>query len=217
MVTGDSTLCTGGYTLQCGRCLRAGSFFDAKTYSEAKQQCRNNGGGLLVMTKTLADLQCVRNFHYTQTRLTSPFWVGADDTKSRGQFTWNDGTPLPRNSDLWGPTIVKNTTSADSLTETEQSCSRDTHSCQTTLTTDIPDEASTTPSQTTLTTDIPDEASTALSQTTLTIDIPDESSTVPIQTTLTTDIPDEASTDPIQTTLTTDILTRPPLPPARRP
>ncbi|KAL8618423.1 hypothetical protein ACOMHN_050191 [Nucella lapillus] len=104
-----------------------------------------------------------------------------------------------------GPTIVKYTTSADSLTETEQSCSRDTQSCQTTLTADIPDEASTAPSQATLTFDIPDEASTAPSQTTLTSDIPDKASTAPSQTTLTSDIPDEASTAPSQTTLTTDI------------
>ncbi|KAL8618418.1 hypothetical protein ACOMHN_050186 [Nucella lapillus] len=103
------------------------------------------------------------------------------------------------------PSIVKHTTSADSPTETVQICSRDKQSCQTTLTSDISDEASTAPSQTTLTTDIPDVASTDPSQTTLTTDIPDEASAVPIQTTLTTDIPDVASTVPSQTTLTTDI------------
>ncbi|KAL8618427.1 hypothetical protein ACOMHN_050195 [Nucella lapillus] len=90
----DATSCTGGYTLQCGRCLLAGSY---KLYSNAKQQCSDNDGGWLVMPKTLADLQCVRNFlgH-------TSFRVGADDTKATGQFMWNDGTPLPVNSDLWG-------------------------------------------------------------------------------------------------------------------
>ncbi|KAL8618420.1 hypothetical protein ACOMHN_050188 [Nucella lapillus] len=95
MLTGDSNSCTGGYTLKCGRCLNNGSF---KKYPDAKQQCSDR----LVMPKTLEDLQCVKDFFQSQTGLKGPFWVGAEDAKAQGQFTWSDGTPLPHNSDLWG-------------------------------------------------------------------------------------------------------------------
>ncbi|KAL8602131.1 hypothetical protein ACOMHN_007400 [Nucella lapillus] len=75
--------------------------FDAGllTMWAAQNQCGQLGSGHLVMPKTLLDLVCVTDFMPMAGAFVT--WVGADDLTDRGQFLWNDGSPVSSPSDLW--------------------------------------------------------------------------------------------------------------------
>ncbi|KAL8625958.1 hypothetical protein ACOMHN_012550 [Nucella lapillus] len=89
--------CDGGYVLACGRCLKGVK--RKVVYTTAKQDCTDMQGHLVVI-KSHEELKCIFSFvkehGFDRTR------VGADDKEEAGVFKWNDKTPLPHISPLWG-------------------------------------------------------------------------------------------------------------------
>ncbi|KAL8585212.1 hypothetical protein ACOMHN_013227 [Nucella lapillus] len=89
--------CDGaGYVLTCDRCVKAVK--GQVNYTIATQGCRDPQGQL-VRAKSAEEISCFQAFA-SDTGLTE-FWVGANYTKTQGEFRWNDGTLLPVNSTLW--------------------------------------------------------------------------------------------------------------------
>ncbi|PVD31928.1 hypothetical protein C0Q70_07354 [Pomacea canaliculata] len=93
-----------GYLLYGQRCLKL--YTRRQNYQSARTCCQADGAHLFHLKSRDHDVQPLfylldtlgkRLSQYTKNGL----WVGADDIAAEGNFTWTDGTVIPRKSNLW--------------------------------------------------------------------------------------------------------------------
>ncbi|XP_078594434.1 collectin-10-like [Branchiostoma floridae x Branchiostoma japonicum] len=89
--------CPGWYKMGNGICYKA--FRIEKTFSDAAESCREDGGTLAMPrdVDTNEFLVSLHNNHDDER-----YWIGLHDQREEGNFEWVDGSALG-DFDYWGP------------------------------------------------------------------------------------------------------------------